>query len=320
MNPFFSIVIPVYNVERYLPDCLDSIMNQSYNNYEIICVNDGSTDNSLCVLEDYMERDGRVKIISQANKGLSSARNAGIREAKGEYILFVDSDDWLISCSLETLAGKASGEDMVCFSGKLYYEDTGLEVVDTPLPDTVMSGWNYYNAFALKTRMFSFVCAVLRLYRRKFLLQKNLYFEEGLYHEDNLFTPIACYYADSVRLVSDVVYVYRIRGGSITTVPQKKRMFDMIAIANQLSDFFIPKQDIEKSVLYKALAGMYYLMFLSNIQKEFSFKDRDVVDKINWTDYKQVSVSRRHKLIYRLIRLNPIFFRIFIKIEALIKK
>ena len=90
-----SIVVPVYNVEQFLPDCLDSLTNQTLKDIEIICVNDGSPDNSLKILEEYAQNDDRVKIITQENQGVSAARNAGLKTAVGEYIGFVDPDDWI---------------------------------------------------------------------------------------------------------------------------------------------------------------------------------------------------------------------------------
>ena len=91
----FSIIIPVYNVEKYLRDCLDSVLAQTYPDWEAVCVNDGSTDGSSVILEEYSSKDSRFKVFNQANGGLSLARNTGLDEAKGDYILFLDSDDWL---------------------------------------------------------------------------------------------------------------------------------------------------------------------------------------------------------------------------------
>ena len=91
-----SIIVPVYNVEAYLPQCLDSLINQTYQDLEIICVNDGSTDGSLEILQKYQSKDKRIKVVSQKNQGLSGARNTGISQATGEWIMFVDSDDYLL--------------------------------------------------------------------------------------------------------------------------------------------------------------------------------------------------------------------------------
>ena len=94
-KPKFSVVIPVYNTESYLAECIDSLIHQPYENFEAICINDGSTDKSLQVLEDFAQKDGRIKVINQKNQGVSAARNAGIDAAVGDYIIFLDSDDFL---------------------------------------------------------------------------------------------------------------------------------------------------------------------------------------------------------------------------------
>ena len=92
-NPFFSVIIPVYNVGKYLEECLESLLNQTLENIEIICINDGSTDNSLSILYEYRKKDKRVIVVNKSNGGVSSARNIGLRIARGEYIVFVDADD-----------------------------------------------------------------------------------------------------------------------------------------------------------------------------------------------------------------------------------
>ena len=102
-KPIISVIVPIYNVEEYLPKCLDSILNQTFSNIEIICVNDGSTDGSRKVLEEYKKRDFRIKIVDKENGGLSSARNAGMKVAVGEYYSFIDSDDWIDKTMLEKL-------------------------------------------------------------------------------------------------------------------------------------------------------------------------------------------------------------------------
>ena len=104
--PQISVVLPVYNVEEYLRQCLDSLANQTFEDFEVICVNDGSGDSSLSILEEYASEDERFKIISQENKGLSGARNTGMDYIKGKYTIFVDSDDWLELNALEKLYNK----------------------------------------------------------------------------------------------------------------------------------------------------------------------------------------------------------------------
>lgn len=111
MDPKVSIIIPVYNVEAYLPQCLDSVVNQTYKNLEIICVNDGATDNSLSILESYASQDDRIKVVSKNNGGLSSARNEGHRYVTGQYMMYLDSDDWMDLTTCEIAVRKAQKEN-----------------------------------------------------------------------------------------------------------------------------------------------------------------------------------------------------------------
>jgi len=158
-----SVIIPVYNVEQYLRECLDSVMTQSYNDYEVICINDGSTDGSMAVLKEYAEKYPKVSVIDQENKGLSAARNAGINAATGEYVFLLDSDDYLEPDSLDILAKNITDEDIICFNGRRYFEDGRTEEPDKGISAAFDSGWDYYNQYALVNRKFHFVCTVLRM-------------------------------------------------------------------------------------------------------------------------------------------------------------
>lgn len=127
-NPLVSIIVPVYHVEKYLPQCLDSLVNQTYRHIEIIAVNDGSPDNSLSVLSTYAEKDSRIKIINQKNAGVSQARNRGLESACGEYLVFVDGDDWLELHTIEKALSciEDTRSDVVLFSYIREFEDQSL--------------------------------------------------------------------------------------------------------------------------------------------------------------------------------------------------
>jgi len=316
---FFSIIVPVYNVEQYLRDCLDSVVAQTYTDYELICVNDGSTDGSQFILEEYQQKYPQITIISQQNKGLSAARNAGIQAAKGNYLFFLDSDDWIESNALEVLAQKQAGEDMVCFNGRRIFENDRPEQPETGISESGLSGWEYYTKYALVPRKFHFVCTVLRLYRREYMLKNNLFFEEGIYHEDNLFTPFACYYAQRVKVIPDSLYVYRIREGSITQTVHLKRLFDMLIVANKLSAFFIPIEDLDKRQLYREIAGEYFGAYMSANLKLFGNQDAAIKKQINWANFKEVSIYPRHRRIYKLISMHPACFRLYAFFEKRVK-
>lgn len=315
-----SIIIPVYNVDRYLSQCLDSVLNQRYDgDYEVICVDDGSTDGSPAILEEYADKDYRIKIIRQENRGLGGARNTGLRTASGQYVWFVDSDDSIEQGALAMLAKSIDEEDIVCFNGRRYFEDGTVEIADNGIEDGNLTGWEYYGRYALLPRKFHFVCVVLRIYRREFLLANGLFFEEGIYHEDNLFTPIVCYYTASVKVIPEILYVYRIRRGSITQSVTDKHVFDTIKVANNLAEFFIPKTDIGKSVIYREIAGGYFSVFLPERAKVYGFDYKKVNSLINWESYRTVSQYPRHKRIYRLVSISPKLFHLYLKLEKIIK-
>ena len=154
MEPLVSIVIPVYNVENFVKDTLSSVCNQTYKNIEIICVDDGSTDNSLSVLNFYSEKDKRIKVLSQSNSGVSAARNNGIRAAEGEYICFLDSDDFMHpqNVELQVKAITDSGADIVYCRFKNVPEDAGpgsfknLKAADFKLSNTPLADFIFKRA------------------------------------------------------------------------------------------------------------------------------------------------------------------------------
>ena len=290
----FSIIIPVYNVEKYLRDCLDSVLGQTCPDWEAICVNDGSTDESNVILEEYLEKDSRFKVINQDNRGLSSARNTGMDNAEGNYILFLDSDDWLGKNALEVLAGNMGGEDLICFSGRRYFEnDYSFHPADCLSKKQYASGMDYYNDNAPQHRDFAFVCVVLRAYRRQFLLENGLRFKEGIYHEDNLFTPLACFYARKVRMIDESLYNYRVRESSITTTDNPQRLKDLMETANELAAFFIPKKGFDKTIVYRAITH-HYQAALTRAPRE---RRKDLRKLCDWKRYYVVSRTKpRHRV------------------------
>lgn len=292
----FSIIIPVYNVEDYLHQCLDSVLCQDFSDWEVVCVNDGSTDGSAAILEDYVAKDARFRLVTQPNGGLSAARNAGLDAAQGEYILFLDSDDWLVENALMVLSTNLSGEDMLCFSGRRFFEKThGFNPSDLLKNGDYQSGMDYYNENALLPRDFAFVCVVLRAYRRTFLMDNGLRFKEGILHEDNLFTPLACYYAKEVRVLNVCLYNYRVRANSITNTVDMKRLTDLMETANELAAFFIPKKGFDKTVVYRAITHYYQVAFVEAPKGE-----RQTLKRLcDWGLYRKVSRTKlRHRWNY----------------------
>lgn len=294
----FSIIIPVFNVEKYLQVCLNSVLGQTYPDWEAICVNDGSTDGSLAILEENAAKEERIKIIDQPNAGTATARNTGIRSAHGDYIFFLDSDDWLELDTLEIIAGRLHGEDILCFSGKRYFESTGeYHSADVLLEKTYHAGMQYYIENALVPRDFAFVCVVLRVYSREFLMRNRLFFDDDITYEDNLWVPITLYSAQSVTVIPDVLYIYRIREGSKMQEVSLKRRMDMLKVANRLAAFFISKDGFDKTVVYRAITHHYQSVFSCD-----SSRDRKELGRLcDWKSYRCVSRTKPKHLVNYLI-------------------
>lgn len=223
-----SVIIPVYNVGEYLVECLKSVSSQSLKNIEIIAVNDGSTDNSLEILASYSKIETRLIVLNQDNAGLSMARNNGTKIAKGEYIYFLDSDDFIDNCCLEKLYSKAKMDNLDI----LFFDaDSFFDFKDVFLEKKFASYKNYYKrkgcyhqimkGMELLRNMYKNddyrASAVLQLIKRKFWIENNLKFYPGLLYEDNLFTFKELLKADRVAYINEALYKRRIRKNSIVT-------------------------------------------------------------------------------------------------------
>ena len=226
--PKVSVVIPVYNVEKYLGECLDSVLRQTFKDLEIICVDDGSTDSSPKILADYAAKDSRIKIITQPNGGLSAARNAGMDAASGKYIYFLDSDDYITDDAMERCVEICERDnlDQLVFGCNLRFEDESMPekmrekkarcYILPDVPDgKVFFGPELMREIIRQRRRC--VSACLRLYRLEWLREVNLKFAIGLLHEDLVFSPVALMAAERAGVLDAVLYIRRYRVDSIVT-------------------------------------------------------------------------------------------------------
>lgn len=212
MEPLISVIVPVYKVEPYLRKCVDSILNQTYRNLEVILVDDGSPDNCGAICDEYAAIDSRVRVIHKPNGGLSDARNAGLQAMSGSFLAFVDSDDMLPQRSLEILvnAAKETQADLV-IGNHVRFEDT-----PPPLPTTASAIQTITNVDAM-AQMFRGGCASwARLYRRE--VHKSILFPVGEINEDEANVLRILERCDRVALTNEAVYFYRCRPESITTM------------------------------------------------------------------------------------------------------
>lgn len=233
-----SIIIPVYNVEQYLAKCLDSVLQQDIplEEYEVIVVNDGSPDGSMAIAEYYASKYSSVKVITRPNGGLSAARNTGLEHAQGEYVWFVDSDDWIEPCSLKEITEFTSSNqlDVLCINLQLAFDDGHIE----PYSITLHEGGKVREGADFLCNVNMPPAAVCGIYRRDFLIENNLKFYEGILHEDQEFTPRAYYLAGRITLLDKPIYNYYQRTGSIMKSGKSvKRCKDLLTVADSLYSF-----------------------------------------------------------------------------------
>lgn len=259
MSIKLTVIVPVYNTAPWLRQCLDSICSQSYRNLEILCVNDGSTDNSAQILEEYAAKDSRIKVFNQKNAGLSAARNTGLEHATGEWVTGVDSDDYLYPGIYEELV-KHCGKDInMVFFGVREVDEQGKPLPERPYFALPQPG-DYKLTPELARKLN--VCFVSKLWRKSLLEENALLFPVGLVHEDNALYWLAAPYIRRVAMCPNIGYSYLLREGSIindTSLSAQKRTERYMRILEYVHN------EYEKRNLLKTAAENYLIHFFMGI-------------------------------------------------------
>lgn len=287
----FSVIVPVYNVQEFLPMCLDSLVNQKNESYEIILVNDGSTDNSRKICEEYQNKYENIRIINKTNGGLSDARNTGLDVASGEYIVFVDSDDYIDLNSLDEFSinlNKYHNPDVLVtkimkkFNNDVKYMDN-LSITFNHMNDkSSIIEWMF-------TKSDSLWPAVRYVVKRDFIINNNLQFLEGYFHEDIDWTLKLFIHAETFGFCEHYWYVHRIsRVGSITNTVNPKRLLDVIEIISSGIKY------IEKTELEKEVKKIMCTRIVKNVYT-------------NMHDYKFYIVNDKIKIALKLKENSSIF-------------
>ena len=262
--PLVSVIVPIYNVEDYLQTCCNSILSQSFNNIEVILVNDGSTDGSCEIAKQIEKKDSRVILIDQRNGGLSAARNAGLKVAKGDYVLFVDSDDWIEKNCIQELYQdiQRNNSDVSCCLAQYISAMGTIRRGRSSFGINSLTGDEILpNALLVKTFPTS---AWGKLYRRDFLHENGLLFKEGIVNEDTLFSiQIACL-AKKISFVDKVLFDIWEREGSISRSSFEKLFQDMnIALLSARS--FMEEHNCYNEPLDKLYKARYLKSNLYNL-------------------------------------------------------
>ena len=257
MSPKISIIIPFYNVENYIEKCINSVKAQTFTEFECILIDDESPDNSKQIAEKLIENDSRFKIISQLNKGLGGARNTGLDNAKGDWIAFLDSDDWWHFDFLEKMYYYATQNDVDIINCR--YENVNNTGETIGINPTLPIG-NYTNKEQLISFYLTYPTAWNKLYRKK--LWNNLRFPEKVYYEDLATVFQLVFKAQNILFVDDILVSYNLREGSITKHFSNKQVSDRIIVFNIIKQTFKDK-NIENSLYLLNYVYLLHIVYLT---------------------------------------------------------
>lgn len=307
-----SIIIPLYNAEKYIKSCLDSLYVQglSEEDFEVIIVDDESTDNSLSIVEEYAYICSNIKIIKQKNAGPSAARNRAIKEAKGLYLLFVDSDDFILDNKLSILLDLAIRNSVevlranyqTCTEYGLMIENKNNYHSRNQYANKIVNGQILYSSIYCK----EFFTPLLLL-NRNFVLNNSLFFEEGIYFEDVDFSTRLSMITRRAMYVPEIFYVYRLRKGSITHSINIKKIKDLQYVIRKLYKLCYERDNalLKKEVLENIThLGTYMILRLS--EPIIYSKTKNILDEFELPKFK-ISGTIKEKIIaflYNIMGIN----------------
>lgn len=310
-----SIIIPAYNVEQYILDCLESVFAQdlSPDEFEVIVINDGSTDSTLEYIQHFQEKNNNqnLKIISQENKGLSGTRNLGLQIAKGEYVWFVDSDDWIEKKCLGYLKDimKFQKPEIIALNTDLNFP-SHIEKKERPIISRkATTGYDIFR----ESWIYPYSGAQFYIFKTVFLRSHSFSFKEGIFFEDLLFTPVVLDHTDNIAIAEKTIYHYRLRDNSITTSTLSlKKAKDLLTILDDYLNYLGTQKYVHKEIYsHMVLATMTTLVrkYVNHLNKKESKYIRESLNQ-NKALLSVVSNSHtpiKYKLIYFMSKFFPFF-------------
>lgn len=299
MENLISVVIPIYNMELYLKECIESVLNQTYTNLEILLIDDGSTDSSLEICKKYAALDRRIVVIHQENKGLSGARNTGIKKAHGKYLAFVDSDDYINKMMIEKLycaINKSEGVELaVCGIQCIYdhnFQGEKQEVRSIIKDEECDAQIAIERLFSPLAESWQYVVSCNKLYKSS--LFDNVCFLESYIHEDEIIIHRILGQCKKIVFISDILYYYRQRNGSITAAEYTAQHLDYFKAIEDRIIYF--KNTNRKKLLEKSASQFWY----GTINRYYIFQPNDR----NNFYLKRFLKSYRRIVVYLLTKAN----------------
>lgn len=294
----YSIIVPAYNTEKYIDKCLKSIFSNTYKNFEVIIVNDGSTDKTEDIINKYIKKYDNIIYIKQKNMGLSLARNNGVKKATGDYLLFIDSDDYVEKNLLENINKDIDDLDVLRYQLNMVFNDKII-----PYGEKEFNVTNGIDAFEKIVRYKFIEMAALYVINRKYYLDNNFMFEKDVYHEDYGLLPLVIASAKKVKSINYLGYNYVQRDGSIMSSndinKMKKKMDDMLFLFTKGINYLdnIPNSQNVKSFYANSIIDKYNSL-TKDLKKEYikKIKELRVVSYLSNDTFKR----KIKKLIYKI--------------------
>lgn len=303
-NPYFSIIVPVYKVEKYLDQCVQSVLCQSYKEYELILVDDGSIDNSPAMCDEYAKQDNRIKVIHKENGGLSDARNHGLRIAMGEYIIFLDSDDfWCDSSGLQKIRNQIqkTDADILIFGMKKFFPNKGIySDVRVPVCDEVALSHAQVTKQLMERNIFV-ACAWDKVIRHSLIKENKMNFVVGQLSEDIEWCSKLLLCNPKISILSEALYVYRQQNVESITANIGRRnlehiievVFKYTKIAKEQNNIYLLNFMAEQYVLWLTVSNLVNKNEINDLLK----KMRECWDLVDYNMYPNVKIVKKLKFV-----------------------
>ena len=300
----YSIIVPAYNTEKYIDKCLKSIFSNTYKNFEVIIVNDGSTDKTEDIINKYIKKYDNIIYIKQKNMGLSLARNNGVKKATGDYLLFIDSDDYVEKNLLENINKDIGDLDVLRYQLNMVFNDKIIPYVEKEFNVT-----NGIDSFEKIVRYKFIEMAALYVINRKYYLDNNFMFEKDVYHEDYGLLPLVIATAKKVKSINYLGYNYVQRDGSIMssndTSKMKKKMDDMLFLFTKAIKYLdnIPNSQNVKSFYANSIIDKYNSLS-DELKKEYikKIKDLKIISYLSNDNFKRKIKKILYKIKYEVLK------------------
>lgn len=278
MNFKISIIIPVYNAENTLNRCLDSIVNQEYKNYEVILINDGSTDNSKQILDEYKDKYTNIIVKHKINEGVSSARNMGLEIASGEYIMFADSDDFLSKDCLKTLINEINSKNIDLITSSFFEIYPEGNIVEHNILKNSYTGLKIINNLPDYYFIEGFIHPCWgKLYKRKIIINNNIKFEKQSLSEDTVFNIEYLKYCKNIGFLNEkLYYYYRYTENNLTSKVYENVFEIYIEVENKFKEFGLSESTIEKTMYPQYYNSVIKVIKSNNFRYS---KKKDILNK-----------------------------------------